>query len=41
MLFSKNNLYIKYLDNFHVICPINIINTTPIYTPISYSIIIN
>jgi hypothetical protein len=41
MSFSKNNLHIKYLDNFHVICLINIINTTPIYTPISHSIIIN
>jgi hypothetical protein len=41
MLFSKNNSHVKYLNNFHVTCPINIINTTLIYTLISYSTIIN
>jgi hypothetical protein len=32
ILFLKNNLYIKSLNNFYIIYNINIINTTLIYT---------
>jgi hypothetical protein len=31
ILFLKNNLYVKCLNDFHIIYSINIINTTLIY----------